>query len=60
VGEESRLPKWETLVWKLSGKPSRHEAFRNPLSSYFWLDTRFNQIKKEESSIITKASGSLG
>lgn len=60
VGQEARLPRWETLVWKLSGRPSRHEVFPRPLSSYFWLDTKSNQIKRVEASIITRASGDLG
>lgn len=60
VGQENRLPKWETLAWKLSGRRSRHAGFPPPLSSYCFISTRSGQIKKQEASIITKAYGKHG
>ena len=60
VDNEPRLPRWDTVAWRLSGLPSKRGAFRNQSSSYFLLDLKSEQIKKVEACITTRLSGKLG
>lgn len=59
VGAEARLPKWETLAWRLSGLPSRRANCPEPRSSYFWLDKSQNRSSSRKSLLLPEPLGRM-